>query len=296
MAEMEHESIDTQQRDHREPDRIWTGRRAGGEEAARRRACERRHGERNLELPMQVIQEEDMREVCEAEQSLGVGGIDVRLAWRRQFAARLNRHSFDSRERRSQNANRAVSNHGLLRMVQMFLRLAFFLCSLAGGLAAAEDKATTPDAVLLLQRGDRPPIRIELAALRQQPAETLEVRWKRDDSVEAATFRGTPMRQLLNMLGIPAGGDLRGDWFTSVVTFVGADGFEVTLSLGELEPTVTGRRAIVAWERDGKPLGANEAPLRLVMEGDLRPSRSIRQLVSVRVSEPKIRQRPAAAK
>ena len=149
----------------------------------------------------------------------------------------------------------------------------------------AKDAGAT-DASLTLQLGERPVIRLDAAALRQQPAETLDVRWQRGDNAETASFRGVPMRALLTLLGVPAGGDLRGDWFTSVVTLVAADGYQVTFSVGELEPTLTGRRAIVAWERDGKALGGNEAPLRLVVEGDRRPSRSIRQVIAVRVTDP----------
>lgn len=94
------------------------------------------------------------------------------------------------------------------------------------------------------------------------------------------------VRSLLNLLGVPGGRELRGSWLRATVTAVGADGYEVSFGIGELDPSLTGRRAIVAWERDGVPLGDKEGPLRLIIEADQRPSRSVRQLVALRVALP----------
>jgi hypothetical protein len=68
----------------------------------------------------------------------------------------------------------------------------------------------------------------------------------------------------------------------------------VGFGIADLEPSISGRRAVVARERDGQPLASGEAPLRLVIGGDQRPSRCVRQLVALRVSEPRPRAAAAA--
>jgi hypothetical protein len=62
-----------------------------------------------------------------------------------------------------------------------------------------------------------------------------------------------------------------------------ADGYRVVLALADLDPTLGGRRILLADRMDGKPLPPDEAPWRLIIVGDQRPSRSARQVVTIRV-------------
>ena len=169
--------------------------------------------------------------------------------------------------------------------------LAVVATLMALGCAPVANRAPTEAArnELLLQFGNRPPLHLDVEMLRAHAPETLAVTWQREKDVEKVTFTGVRMRSLLSLLNIPAGHDLRGDWLSSVVTAVGADGYQVSFGLAELDPSISGRRVLVAWELDGRPLGANEVPFRLVIDGDQRPTRSVRQLVALRVSEPRPR-------
>ena len=64
-----------------------------------------------------------------------------------------------------------------------------------------------------------------------------------------------------------------------VVTVTGRDGYSVVLALSEMDPEFEGKQVIVAIQADGMPIGAGE--LRLVVPGDKRPGRSVRNPVSV---------------
>jgi hypothetical protein len=183
--------------------------------------------------------------------------------------------------------------------VESSTRLRLLLAALAAViLLPGCAQVTTPaapknDGSLTLQLGARPPLRVDADTLRAHAPEKLAVDWQREGNVEKATFTGVRLTSLLALLNVPSGRDLRGDWLSAVVTAVGADGYQVSFGIADLEPSSSGRRAVVAWERDGQPLASGEAPLRLVIGGDQRPSRSVRQLVALRVSEP--RPRTAAA-
>jgi hypothetical protein len=59
--------------------------------------------------------------------------------------------------------------------------------------------------------------------------------------------------------------------------------YRIVLALSDLDPSLGGRRILLADRVDGKPLPAEEAPWRLIIPGDLRPARSARQVVTIRV-------------
>lgn len=61
------------------------------------------------------------------------------------------------------------------------------------------------------------------------------------------------------------------------------DGFEAVFSVGELLETLGATTAFLVWEMDGKPLPPELGPYRLVVATDKGSSRSIHQVVKVRV-------------
>ena len=56
----------------------------------------------------------------------------------------------------------------------------------------------------------------------------------------------------------------------------GRDGYAVALAIGELDPGFEGKQVLVPYAQDGKPLAA----LRLVVPGDARGGRGVRDLVA----------------
>jgi hypothetical protein len=62
-----------------------------------------------------------------------------------------------------------------------------------------------------------------------------------------------------------------------------ADGYRAVFALPELDPAFTDGVVLVADKRDGRPLGGEEGPLRLVVAGEKRQARWVRQLTSLSV-------------
>lgn len=59
----------------------------------------------------------------------------------------------------------------------------------------------------------------------------------------------------------------------------GQDGYSVVLALGEIDPRLEGKQAIIATAQDGKPL----ASYRLIVPGDKHASRAVRDLVGIEI-------------
>jgi hypothetical protein len=97
------------------------------------------------------------------------------------------------------------------------------------------------------------------------------------------TYEGPVLNAALKQAGVVSGDRLMGRYLNQVVVAKGADGFTASYSLGETDPIYRANPVILADSKDGQPLDAKEGPYRLVVDGDLRPGRSVRQVVSVEV-------------
>ena len=98
-----------------------------------------------------------------------------------------------------------------------------------------------------------------------------------------ATYEGVSLRDLLTRVGVPAGEALRGRDLAAAVIVMGADGYRVAFGVAEFDPGFTDRVAILADKRNGAPLTADEGPFQLVLTGEKRPARWVRQVTSIDV-------------
>ncbi|MDG2521123.1 molybdopterin-dependent oxidoreductase [Caulobacter segnis] len=122
---------------------------------------------------------------------------------------------------------------------------------------------------------------VTAAEIAKLPRLSLAVQWHG----QSATYEGPLLSDILNLAGgVPLGEALRGAALANVVIADASDGYRIALALAEVDPAMSTRRVIVADRKDGQPLPAAEAPFRLVVEGDKRPARSARNLISIKVA------------
>jgi hypothetical protein len=95
------------------------------------------------------------------------------------------------------------------------------------------------------------------------------------------TYSGVPLSDLLAKVGAPLGKELRGTSLTSYVVATGADGYQVVLSLPEIDPDFHPGVVLVADSMNSHPLDANSGPFKLVVTEDKRPARWVRNLTSI---------------
>jgi DMSO/TMAO reductase YedYZ molybdopterin-dependent catalytic subunit len=74
--------------------------------------------------------------------------------------------------------------------------------------------------------------------------------------------------------------------YREVVIATARDGFQAVFSCAEVSEGMGPTTAYIVWQVDGKPLGPDVGPLRLVVPTDGEAARSIRQLDSLRVAAP----------
>ena len=120
---------------------------------------------------------------------------------------------------------------------------------------------------------------LSLPELQSMPSDSVEV--VHDGA--SHWFHGVRLNELLRRAGIPTGRSLRGDAMNLVMRLSAADGYRITLSLSELEPDFTDRTAIVAYRMGDGALSEKDGPLRLVISGEKRGARMIRQLTEIRI-------------
>lgn len=111
------------------------------------------------------------------------------------------------------------------------------------------------------------------------PRDTMEVRFHQQP---AEVYAGVPLPALLALAGVRTD-SLRGRSLSLRLVVEAADGYRVVLALSDLDPTLGGRRTLLANRVNDKPLPPSEAPYRLLIAGDERPSRWARQVVVLRV-------------
>lgn len=127
-------------------------------------------------------------------------------------------------------------------------------------------------------------------SLADSPRATLTA--KDRDGVEHR-FEGVEIHELLMRVDVSTGEDLRGPRMRELVTIEGADGYSVAYSIGELSPKFTDRKVLLADRIDGMPLAAETGPYRVIVEGDKRHSRWVRNVARIRVLDSAQLARPA---
>jgi len=120
---------------------------------------------------------------------------------------------------------------------------------------------------------------LDLAAVRQLPAVEVRVSFLTGHGTEQATYTGPLLWSVLERAG-----EVEGDPRTRLrrtVAVTGRDGYVAVLALAEIDPDFEGKQVIVAYQRDGQPIPGDA--LRLVVPGDRRGGRSVRDVVRIEV-------------
>ncbi|GAB3743145.1 molybdopterin-dependent oxidoreductase [Spirosoma lituiforme] len=110
----------------------------------------------------------------------------------------------------------------------------------------------------------------------------IEVTGKDRDGKEHQ-YAGILVVDLLKQAGATLGSELRGENLTKYVIVKAIDGYEVLFALPELDADFASRSIILADSVDGAPLGSGVGPYRIVVPGEKKPARWIREVKSIEV-------------
>ena len=173
----------------------------------------------------------------------------------------------------------------------MFLSLAGGLCLQAIDNGWAQDKtsetavASPQSGNLLDLRGDLPnPRQIDASELHKLPWANASTSDPRQPGKEMV-YSGTPLLEALKAGGLVFDSGMAGlrDAVKMTVIVEAADGYKAAFSMAELDPELTDRAILLADIRDGQPLPLGEGPFRIIVPGEKRPARWVRQVKSLTV-------------
>jgi DMSO/TMAO reductase YedYZ molybdopterin-dependent catalytic subunit len=163
----------------------------------------------------------------------------------------------------------------------LFLSLPWTLCPAQDHIA--DTTPATNQVHSLELRGDLPnPRRIDASDLQKLPrAETHTT--DTHNPGKASVYAGTPLVDVLKAGGLVLDSGMPGIRETVTVTVLieAADGYRAVFSLAELNPELTDRVVLLADTKDGQPLPPQEGPFRIIVPGEKRPVRWVRQVRTI---------------
>lgn len=118
------------------------------------------------------------------------------------------------------------------------------------------------------------------ADLVKLPAIEMDVEFMTSKGKEKARYKGALLWQIFEDNGLK---DLKGHHEELKHTFLvtASDDYRIAFSFGEIAPDFGSRQVLIAYERDGKELA--DGNLRIVVPGDTRGARSVRDVVKIEV-------------
>lgn len=139
---------------------------------------------------------------------------------------------------------------------------------LAAVLATAPLPALAQDLMLRGVGGEA--VTVTAADLQALPQETVVL----DSHGTSVTYSGPLLFELLARAGAPESAMMHGPAFAKAVRITASDGYQIVLSLGEVDPAMKPTRVIIA-PPSNETSESRPAGFRIVVEGDFRPARSL---------------------
>jgi DMSO/TMAO reductase YedYZ molybdopterin-dependent catalytic subunit len=151
-----------------------------------------------------------------------------------------------------------------------------------GVICARAGEPITRDADVQLRIGGdvERPLTLKGEDLAKLSRQTLRVQ---EHDGRESLFEGVAIVELLRLAGVPLGKDLRGERMLIYLVVEAADGYRVVFALPEIDPAFTDRTILLVDRRDQQPLSAHEGPLRVIVPGEKRQARWVRQVTAFTV-------------
>jgi hypothetical protein len=106
-----------------------------------------------------------------------------------------------------------------------------------------------------------------------------------EHSSSPVNFEGVTLKSVLEKAGVTFGESMKGKRLTNCLLVEAADGYRAVIALPELDPAFTDKQMLLAFLRDGKPLGEKEGPYRIVIPDEKRMARWVRQVTTLKIVE-----------
>ena len=106
-----------------------------------------------------------------------------------------------------------------------------------------------------------------------------------DERGNKVSYEGVPVAEILRRAGVPLAKQLRGPALALYVLVSAADGYRAVFALAEFDPEFTDRVIVLADSRDGRHLMPSEGSFRIIVPGEKRHARWVREVISLDIQE-----------
>ncbi len=130
------------------------------------------------------------------------------------------------------------------------------------------------------------PSSFTIEKLREYSPAKVEVTFATGSGLDSGIFVGVPLWDLLKDAHLKIRTSRKGDLLRKYLLITGSDGYQAVLSMGEVLPDYGGDPVLVAYQRDGQPLGAERGMAQLVIPRDKRGGRYVDRIVRIEVRDP----------
>jgi DMSO/TMAO reductase YedYZ molybdopterin-dependent catalytic subunit len=150
----------------------------------------------------------------------------------------------------------------------------------AFGLLASATLAQAP-ATLLVQGLGGSSATLSVADLAKLPRQTV----KATDHGTQVTFEGVLLTDVLAKVDLPTGEKYHSTAASYYLLAEARDGYRAAFAWAELDSTFMDKSIYLVTMRDGQPLPANDGPFELVVPGEKRAARWVRQVTAIRIRQ-----------
>lgn len=158
-------------------------------------------------------------------------------------------------------------------MKKQFVTLLFFIFALAPAFTYAQSVKVTGEVATPLVID-----KVEFATFKQISVV------RKDKDGKDHTYTGVLLEDILQKAGVTLGATLKGKNLTKYLIAGAVDGYQAVFALPEVDKEFTDRLIILADKVDGNPLPATEGPFRIIVQGEKKPARCVRQVNSLTVA------------
>jgi hypothetical protein len=122
---------------------------------------------------------------------------------------------------------------------------------------------------------------LSISDLSKLPQQTVKV----TDHGTPATFEGVLLTDVLAKVDLPLGEKFHSTGASYYMVVEAKDGYRATFAWAELDSTFMDKPVYVVTKRDGTPLTEKDGPFQLVVPGEKRSARWVRQVTALRIRQ-----------
>ncbi len=126
---------------------------------------------------------------------------------------------------------------------------------------------------------------LTVADLQTLPSQTVDVTFQSGSGEQKHSYTGALLWDVLTKATLKLDPDRKNDQLRKYVVITANDGYEVVISLGEIDPGFGHNPCLLAWDEDGQPLTGEDGPVRLVTPGDVKGGRYVYGVVKIEVRD-----------